>query len=332
MPKINLQPSSTQDLHSLLYDDMQSVNGIILQCLESSAPLIPQLAQHLINAGGKRIRPMLTLACSRLFEDAQEGALLLAAAVEFIHTATLLHDDVVDDSHLRRGRPSANDVWGNQSSVLVGDFLFARSFQLMVQVGRSDVLGVLSNAAARIAEGEVMQLISSYDLSLNQDEAFAVMSAKTAELFAASTKVGAMIAGQSYDVAQSFYEYGHNLGMLFQIVDDLLDYTADQAKLGKGIGDDFMEGKVTLPIILTYQRLEGDDKVFLEDVFSVEIRTEAHLRKVQDLIRQHEVAQQVMEIAYTYADAARENLKDAPPGPILVALEGLVEDCLLRSS
>lgn len=327
-----LQSSPTQDLHQILQSEMQAVNAIILESLQSQAPLIPQLARHLINAGGKRIRPVLTVACSRIFGDREQQALKLAAAVEFIHTATLLHDDVVDDSHLRRGKPSANDVWGNQSSVLVGDFLFARSFQLMVQVGCPEVLMTLSNAAARIAEGEVMQLTSSYDLGLTVENALAVMGAKTAELFAASTKVGAMVANQTAEMTQKLYDYGYNLGMLFQIIDDILDYTADQTTLGKRVGDDFMEGKVTLPLLLTYQSLKKNDQKIIEDLFNASERTVDDFKKVQQSMIKSKGLSKAYDMAQSFSNKALESLEDVPSGPLTKALEGLIHECLRRSS
>jgi len=245
-------------LANMLEDDMEGVNREIVARMHSPVALIPELAGHIVAAGGKRLRPLLTLATARMCGYTGDHHIGLAACVEFIHTATLLHDDVVDESDLRRGQASANALWGNQASVLVGDFLFSRSFQLMVDAGSLEVLRILANASATIAEGEVLQLTTANDPATTKAAYFDVIRGKTAALFAAASRVGPVIAGRPDADAYHLEAYGMNLGLAFQIVDDVLDYNADEAALGKTVGDDFHEGKATLPVLLAYAR--GDEK------------------------------------------------------------------------
>jgi len=245
-------------LTAIVAEDMALVNQLILKRMESPVALIPQLAGHVISAGGKRLRPMLTLASAKLCGYHGERHIMLATCIEFIHTATLLHDDVVDDSKLRRGLETANSVWGNQASVLVGDFLFSRSFELMVEDGSVKVMGILSSASARLAEGEVMQLLTANDTETGESAYLDVIKAKTAKLFAASCRLGAIVADRPSVEEEGLEAFGMNLGVAFQLIDDVLDYSAKQATLGKTVGDDFHEGKITLPVILAFRR--GDDE------------------------------------------------------------------------
>ena len=249
-------------LASLVAGDMNDVNRLIIERMHSQVPMIPELAGHIVAAGGKRLRPLLTLAAARMCGYEGHHHVGLAACVEFIHTATLLHDDVVDESDLRRGQASANALFGNQASVLVGDFLFSRTFQLMVDAGSLEVLAILANAAATIAEGEVLQLTTAGDPATTEAAYYEVIRGKTAALFAAAAKVGAVVAGRPAADAEALEAYGMNLGIAFQIVDDVLDYDADQAALGKTVGDDFREGKATLPILLAYARGDEAAKAF----------------------------------------------------------------------
>jgi octaprenyl-diphosphate synthase len=264
------QTPSLDRLMALTATDLARVNEVILEQMQSPVLLIPQLAGHLIAAGGKRLRPMLTLSAARLCGYQGERHTGLAASVEFIHTATLLHDDVVDESDLRRGAASANVVWGNQSSVLVGDFLFARAFELMVADGSLEVLYILSRASSVIAEGEVHQLITANDTDTTEQDYLEVIEAKTAKLFAAATEIGAIVADRPAEERQALASFGHNIGMAFQLIDDVLDYSAHQATLGKAVGDDFREGKITLPIILAFRHGDEEARVFwrrtLEDL------------------------------------------------------------------
>jgi octaprenyl-diphosphate synthase len=244
-------------LTALVQTDLEACNRLIVERMQSPVALIPQLAAHIVAAGGKRLRPLLTLAAARMAGYRGMRHVALAACVEFIHTATLLHDDVVDESSLRRGQASANALFGNKPSVLVGDFLFARAFQLMVQDGSLEVLRILSEAAATIAEGEVLQLVIQNDTGTTEDQYLQVIEGKTAALFAAATEVGAVVADRPAPEQAGLRAYGHNLGVAFQLVDDALDYSAEQERLGKTVGDDFREGKITLPVLLAFAR--GDE-------------------------------------------------------------------------
>ena len=250
-------------LLALVADDLALVNALIRDRMASEhAPRIPEISAHLIEAGGKRLRPILTLAASRLCDYTGGDHVKLAATVEFIHTATLLHDDVIDESAKRRGRATANILWDNKSSVLVGDYLFARAFQLMVETGSIEVLAILSNASAVIAEGEVLQLTTARDLTTDQARYDQVIRGKTAALFAAATEVGGVIAGAGAAQVTALRTFGDGLGMAFQLTDDLLDYGGSSAELGKNTGDDFREGKVTLPVILAFGRADDEARAF----------------------------------------------------------------------
>ena len=250
---------SLAPLMALVADDLKRVNDVILRRMHSPVALIPQLASHIIAAGGKRMRPMLTLAAARLCGcEHGDRPVNLAACVEFIHTATLLHDDVVDESDLRRGLKTANAVWGNKASVLVGDFLFSRAFQVMVEDGSLDVLRILSNASATISEGEVLQLTTANDTETTESAYLEVIKAKTATLFAAAARVGAVVAGRGKPDEDALDSYGMNLGIAFQLVDDVLDYASRAETMGKAVGDDFRDGKITLPVVLAF--LRGDEE------------------------------------------------------------------------
>ena len=304
--------------------DMKSVNAMILEHMQSDVPLIPQLASYLIAAGGKRIRPLLTLACTSLFEGQMIRAHRLAASVEFIHTATLLHDDVVDDSIQRRGKDSANIVFGNEASVLVGDFLFSRAFQLMVADGSLDVLRILSNASAVIAEGEVLQLSAQNNLDTTLEDYKKVIEGKTASLFAAACEVGPVIANQTPETIQAVRDYGMALGMAFQIIDDVLDYNAERAKLGKTVGDDFREGKMTAPIILALQQANAEEKEFWQRTLGDKDQQDGDLETAQQLIAKYDTLTQGIEMARQYGSAAIENLQKLPASPLRSTLEDIV--------
>ncbi len=320
------------DLVGLLKDDMNSVNALIMDNMTSEVPLIPQLAGYLIAAGGKRIRPLLTLACTRLFDTTTDRAFRLAASVEFIHTATLLHDDVVDESDQRRGRASANMVFGNQASVLVGDFLFSRAFQLMVQDGSLDVLRILSSASAVIAEGEVLQLAIQNDLDTTLEQYERVIASKTARLFAAACEIGPVIAGMNPQQVKALHDYGHALGMAFQIADDVLDYQADPDALGKSIGDDFKEGKMTAPVIFALEAASPSERDFWVRTFEKKDATEEDLATAQSLIRQHGADTRAQNLALDYAARARACLNGLPPSPIADCLLALPDFAVKRAT
>ncbi|MBZ0216858.1 MAG: polyprenyl synthetase family protein, partial [Fimbriimonadaceae bacterium] len=253
---------SIEALIELTSADMAQVNTLIMSRTISHVDMIPELARHLINSGGKRLRPLLTIAAAQMCGYDGEDHIKLAASVEFMHTATLLHDDVVDESDLRRGQKTARMVWGNQASVLVGDFLLGQAFKMMVETGSLEALRILSNAAAIIAEGEVLQLSTAQNVTTTEDQYLAVIRAKTAALFSAATEVGAVISDQPKEVQDALEAYGNNLGIAFQLIDDALDYSGKEADLGKSVGDDFREGKITLPIVLSYRRGDDEERAF----------------------------------------------------------------------
>ena len=318
-------------LKHLVATDMVRVNQVILEHGHSDIPLINDLASHIIAAGGKRLRPSLTVAAAKLCGYEGERHVRLAACVEFIHTATLLHDDVVDESHLRRGAATANALWGNKSSVLVGDFLFSRAFQLMVKDGSLDVLKILSDASAIIASGEVHQLMVSHDLSITQDIYEQVLSAKTAALFAAACEIGAVVSDQP-QWREPLRAYGQALGMAFQLVDDALDYQASEEDLGKAIGDDFRDGKVTLPVLIAYQQGSAEERAFWESAIqNGESISDDDLRRAKNLLAQHEAFTKTIAVAENFADAARNALNGFPASAAKNAMLEAAEFAVARS-
>ena len=279
--------ASLDNLTTLLKGDLARVNRLIVDRMHSPVALIPQLAGHIVAAGGKRLRPMLTLATSRLCGYVGERHVALAAAVEFIHTATLLHDDVVDSSNLRRGLATANAVWGNKPSVLVGDFLFSRAFELMVEDGSLRVLKILSRASAVIAEGEVLQLMTSNDMTTDEDAYLRVISDKTAELFAAACRIGAVLGERSDEEEAVLDTFGRNLGVAFQLIDDMLDYSARETELGKSIGDDFRDGKITLPVVLAYRAGNETERAFWRRTLEDQDQHDGDLARAIELMNRH---------------------------------------------
>jgi octaprenyl-diphosphate synthase len=320
-------------LAALVGGDLIEVNRAIVERMHSPVALIPQLAGHLVAAGGKRLRPMLTLAAARLCGYAGARHIPLAACVEFIHTATLLHDDVVDESNLRRGLASANALWGNKASVLVGDFLFSRAFELMVDDGSIRVLAILSHASSVIAEGEVLQLTTANDTSTGEDGYLEVVRAKTAALFAAAARIGAVVAERPRPEEDALESYGLNFGIAFQLIDDVLDYSARQEMLGKAIGDDFREGKITLPVILAFRRGYDEERAFwrrtLEDL--EQIPGNADLRRAIGLLERHRCLADSVQRARHYGAIARDALGIFPEGPVKAALVGIVDFAIERA-
>jgi octaprenyl-diphosphate synthase len=329
-PEAASAQASLEPIMALVESDLRRVNALIIERIDSSVPLIPQLARHIVAAGGKRLRPVLTLAAAKLCGYGGERHLLLAATVEFIHTATLLHDDVVDASDLRRGLATANAVWGNKPSVLVGDFLFSRAFQLMVQDGSLEVLSILSNASAVIAEGEVLQLVTANDIATTEEAYLQVIAAKTAALFAAAAKIGAVVAGRPAEEVAALEAYGHNLGMAFQLVDDMLDYSAHQDELGKAVGDDFRDGKMTLPIVLALEKANAEEREFWLRTLERQEQSDADLTQAIALLRQHDTLAATLRRAETFGDEAARALALFPDSPARRALLEVVQFCLQR--
>ena len=313
---------SLEPLLSLCADDMVQVDREILARMRSPVALIPELANHLVGAGGKRMRPLLTVAAARLcgHGSGDDRHIKLATCVEFIHSATLLHDDVVDVSALRRGKPSANSLWGDKASVLVGDFLFTRAFELMVDVGSLDILSVLSSASSTIAEGEVLQLVSQRDTSTPEATYLQVIKGKTAKLFAAAAEVGAMIAGRNGPERVALESFGMNLGIAFQLVDDALDYSGREAQLGKSVGDDFREGKITLPVILAYLRGRTVEREFWKRTIERLDQRDSDLQHAQSLLDRHGALSDTLERARHYGAMARDALGLFADAPLKAAL------------
>ena len=328
--KLDRKPSLDR-LSELIADDIKAVNALIVQHMDSPVDMIPQLAGHIIAAGGKRLRPMLTLGSARMCGYQGTRHLGLAASVEFIHTATLLHDDVVDESDLRRGSASANAVWGNKASVLVGDFLFSRAFQLMVADGSLEVLDILSNTSAVIAEGEVMQLITTNDTETGEPAYLDVIRAKTAQLFAAACKLGAVVAERPKVEEEALDTFGMNLGIAFQVIDDVLDYSAKQATLGKTVGDDFREGKISLPVILAFHRGNDDDRKFWRRTLEDQEQTEGDLEHAIHLMEKHVALEDSVKRARHYGAMARDALGIFPDSPHKKAFIELIDFCIERA-
>jgi len=322
-------------LTSLVAADLAACNRLIMARMQSPVALIPQLAAHLIGAGGKRLRPLLTLATARLcgYPGVPEGHrhVTLAACVEFIHTATLLHDDVVDASTLRRGQATANALFGNEASVLVGDFLFARAFQLMVEDGTLEVMAILSAASATIAEGEVLQLMTQNDTATTEAQYLEVIEGKTAALFAAAARLGAIVADRPAAEKDALETYGRALGTAFQLVDDALDYSAEQERLGKTVGDDFREGKITLPVLIAFEHGDETERAFWRRTLEEQSQEPGDLAAAQALLTRHGALQATIARAQSYGDQALAALAGFPDGEIRGALADIVAFCIARA-
>lgn len=323
--------ASLDALVLLTAPDMTLVNEFILEKAQSHVELIPELAGHLINSGGKRIRPMMTLAAARLCGYTGSHHLKLAMAVEFMHTATLLHDDVVDESDMRRGKQAARVIWGNQASVLVGDYLLGQAFKMMVETGSLDCLRILSEAACTIAEGEVLQLSVSQDTSTTEDSYLKVVGAKTAALFSAAAKVGGVIAGKPRNEQEALESFGRNLGIAFQLVDDALDYSGKQALLGKAVGDDFRERKITLPVVLSFRRGSTEERNFWKRTLEQGEQTEDDLIYATKLMERHGAISDTIERARHYGAMACDALAIFPDNEWKAALLESVAFCISRA-
>ena len=322
---------SLDPMLALVAGDLNAVNAVILERMQSKVALIPELAGHLIAGGGKRMRPMLTLACANLLDYSGSRHHKLAAAVEFIHTATLLHDDVVDGSGTRRGKRTANLIWGNPASVLVGDFLFSRAFELMVEDGSLRVLKILSYASAVIAEGEVDQLTAQRRIDTDEEHYLHIINAKTAALFAAACRISAVVAEAGEDAEHSLESYGRNLGIAFQLVDDAIDYASDSATMGKGLGDDFRDGKMTLPLILAYARGSDADRSFWNAAVTGERTSSEDLAHAIQLMHSSGAIADTFERARHYRSRALDALAPFPAGKAKAALSEAVEFAVSRA-
>ncbi len=325
-------PSSTPSASplSLVAADMEAVDRLIADRLHSTVPLVGDVATYLISAGGKRLRPALLLLVAGAIGYTHTHRHTLAAVVEFIHTATLLHDDVVDESSLRRGRPTANASFGNAASVLVGDFLYSRAFQMMVACGNMRVLDILADATNVIAEGEVLQLMNMRDPHLSQDDYLRVIRSKTSKLFEASTRLPSVLMGASPELESACAEYGQAIGTAFQVVDDVLDYEGDHTRLGKNLGDDLREGKTTLPLILAMQQGSAAQKQLIQQ--AIEQGQVEALPQILDILNETGAIGQAREVAYAQARIAIAAARQLPNGPYQLALQALAEQLLNRQT
>ena len=311
---------------------MEAINRIILDKAVSDVDLIPELAHHLIDSGGKRLRPMLAIAAAKLCRYSGNGHIRTASAVEFMHTATLLHDDVVDESGFRRGKKTARIIWGNQASVLVGDFLLGQAFKMFVDVGSMSVLRIMSNAAATIAEGEVMQLAAAKNTATTEDAYLEIINAKTAALFASAAESGAALANRPTEEQAALRSYGKNLGLAFQLVDDALDYSGDTARLGKSTGDDFREGKITLPVILSFRRGSLEERNFWNRTISAGDIRDGDFEQAAGLMKRHKAIEATLDRARSYGDIAHDALAIFPKSREKEALEDVISFCVNRTN
>ena len=308
--KVNFN-EAVKDLSNLCREDLQSINTLILEKLDSTVPLVQEIGKYLILSGGKRLRPLLTTSCFHILKNKSLNTtnhVGLAAAVEFIHAATLLHDDVVDVSKDRRGKLTANEVWGNKTSVLVGDFLFSRSFQLMTKYGNIETLKILSDTSVIISEGEVLEISNDKNLEMNEDTYFQVINGKTASLFSAACQVGGISGGAKDNEHQALKSFGTNFGMAFQLIDDAIDYSSNFKKMGKNVGDDFKEGKITLPLILAYGRSNKEEKKFLQKVVTEQNKDENNFKLTKELLNKYKCIEDTLIRANHFADVAINSL------------------------
>ena len=322
-----------KNLSNLCKEDLNSINTLILEKLDSSVPLIQEIGKYLILSGGKRLRPLLTTSCFHILNNQSlknVNHIGLAAAVEFIHAATLLHDDVVDLSKDRRGNLTANEVWGNKTSVLVGDFLFSRSFQLMTKYGNMETLKILSDTSVVISEGEVLEISNDKNLEMNQDTYFQIINGKTASLFSAACQVGGISGGAKDNEHQALKSFGTNFGMAFQLIDDAIDYSSNSKTMGKNIGDDFKEGKITLPIILAYGRSNNEEKKFLQNVISNPKEDQKNFKLTKELLIKYKCIEDTLIRANHFADVAIDSLSIFNDNKYKEALIKLIDTSIKR--
>ena len=322
-----------KNLSNLCREDLNSINTLILEKLDSSVPLIQEIGKYLILSGGKRLRPLLTTSCFHILNNQSlknVNHIGLAAAVEFIHAATLLHDDVVDLSKDRRGNLTANEVWGNKTSVLVGDFLFSRSFQLMTKYGNMETLKILSDTSVVISEGEVLEISNDKNLEMNQDTYFQIINGKTASLFSAACQVGGISGGAKDNEHQALKSFGTNFGMAFQLIDDAIDYSSNSKTMGKNIGDDFKEGKITLPIILAYGRSNNEEKKFLQNVISNPKEDQNNFKLTKELLIKYKCIEDTLIRANHFADVAIDSLSIFNDNEYKEALIKLIDTSIKR--
>jgi len=330
MKKISKADLSIKELVELIKEDFIKADKLIKNQITSEVDRIPELSNYIISLGGKRLRPILTIACAKMLNIENNHHITLAAAVELLHTATLLHDDVVDESDFRRGKETSHVLWDNKSSILVGDYLLGKAFQLMVKTGSLQCLETLSNAAAIIAEGEVLQLVATNNINIKKSDYIRIIESKTAALFSSACEVGGIISNSPSEINKSLFSFGKNLGTSFQLIDDALDYSGSTENLGKNIGDDFYDGKITLPIIISFEEADENEKYIWKDIFQKKIRSEKDLVIAKNLIEKHKSIEKTLDLANKYGDDAKKDLSVFNESPIKKGLVNLVDFSLVR--
>ena len=331
MVKISKADLSLHNLKKLIKKEFNETDKLIKRQINSDVNRIPKLSKHIIDLGGKRLRPMLTISCAKMLKIRNKNHIKLAAAVELLHTATLLHDDVVDESVYRRGEKTSHTLWDNKSSILVGDFLLGRAFQLMVETNSIECLSILSKAAAIIAEGEVLQLVETNNINIKETNYIKIIESKTAALFSSACEVGGVVSGANKSQKKKLFNFGKNLGTAFQLTDDALDYEGSSSKMGKNNGDDFYEGKVTLPVILALKNADRKEKDFWEKTFNKKVRNKTDLRIAKKIIKDKDTINQTLKLANKYGEKAKNIMKDFESNPVRNALIDLVDFSLIRN-
>ena len=331
MVKISKADLSLHNLKKLIKKEFNETDKLIKKQINSDVNRIPKLSKHIIDLGGKRLRPMLTISCAKMLKIRNKNHIKLAAAVELLHTATLLHDDVVDESVYRRGEKTSHTLWDNKSSILVGDFLLGRAFQLMVETNSIECLSILSKAAAIIAEGEVLQLVETNNINIKETNYIKIIESKTAALFSSACEVGGVVSGANKSQKKKLFNFGKNLGTAFQLTDDALDYEGSSSKMGKNNGDDFYEGKVTLPVILALKNADRKEKDFWEKTFNKKVRNKTDLRIAKKIIKDKDTINQTHKLANKYGEKAKNIMEDFESNPVRNALIDLVDFSLVRN-
>ena len=331
MVKISKADLSLHNLKKLIKKEFNETDKLIKNQINSDVNRIPELSKHIIDLGGKRLRPMLTISCAKMLKIRNKNHIKLAAAVELLHTATLLHDDVVDESVYRRGEKTSHTLWDNKSSILVGDFLLGRAFQLMVETNSIECLSILSKAAAIIAEGEVLQLVETNNINIKETNYIKIIESKTAALFSSACEVGGVVSGANKSQKKRLFNFGKNLGTAFQLTDDALDYEGSSSKMGKNNGDDFYEGKVTLPVILALKSADKKEKDFWEKTFNKKVRNKTDLRIAKKIIKDKDTINQTHKLANKYGEKAKNIMEDFESNPVRNALIDLVDFSLIRN-
>ena len=331
MVKISKADLSLHNLKKLIKKEFNETDKLIKNQINSDVNRIPKLSKHIIDLGGKRLRPMLTISCAKMLKIRNKNHIKLAAAVELLHTATLLHDDVVDESVYRRGEKTSHTLWDNKSSILVGDFLLGKAFQLMVETNSIECLNILSKAAAIIAEGEVLQLVETNNINIKETNYIKIIESKTAALFSSACEVGGVVSGANKSQKKKLFNFGKNLGTAFQLTDDALDYEGSSSKMGKNNGDDFYEGKVTLPVILALKKADRKEKDFWKKTFNKKVRNKTDLRIAKKIIKDKDTINQTLTLANKYGEKAKNIMKDFESNPVRNALIDLVDFSLIRN-